>query len=773
MTSTLAHFRTISHHPYDYRHHDSLPRTYQFNQRSSSRQPYPTTLNTSNSFSSAVATPPSGAASGTYDTRETYHGESGASYSSRGLYHEDSIQSRSQLSYADMPPVHSHTPTAPGDTSSQPSRKRRRAKEPDWREFYRNGLPEEIIVIDDSPEGETLPQRTASHQTLNSNSRRLPLPVPSHPPRPGPGLQDYLECTSDHVLPPVAKKQRRNNEPANYDPVYHNIYAGSHVPHERLDNLSTSNSTISSERTTSAAHNTAATSLESIPAPASVAQTYYDENEHSGGQKRKRTTRQQVAQETRRRQEELGDACLCYQPPSKPVKKVADVPVKVIPDHTYAKATDYDDEDGHYVVAPGSDLTEQYKIIKLLGQGTFGKVVQAEDRKRRGHYVAIKVIRSVQKYRDASRIELRVLATLKANDATNRNRCIHFRECFDYRGHICIVMDLLGQSVFDFLKGNNFVPFPNSHIQSFARQLFTSVAFLHDLNLIHTDLKPENILLCSSQYQTFTYNRSIPSASTTTQRSSSTRRVLLDTEIRLIDFGSATFQDEYHSSVVSTRHYRAPEIILGLGWSYPCDIWSIGCILVELFTGDALFQTHDNLEHLAMMEAVVNQRIDSHLVQQVNRMRSNGGNAASKYFKRLKLDYPQSDTSRASRKFVKCMKRLDDIVVGHGEYYEKFRDLLKKIFVYDPARRITAKEALQHPWFKMVCSPDDGTEAIKIRQEKLRQQESFQNEQEERNAREAKRPRYAGSGGSTHDYYSGNYQHRADLGTDLAPIRLS
>jgi dual-specificity kinase len=108
--------------------------------------------------------------------------------------------------------------------------------------------------------------------------------------------------------------------------------------------------------------------------------------------------------------------------------------------------------------------------------------------------------------------------------------------------------------------------------------------------------------------------------------------VLLDTEIRLIDFGSATFQDEYHSSVVSTRHYRAPEIILGLGWSFPCDIWSIGCILVEFFTGDALFQTHDNLEHLAMMEAVCGLRIDTHLVQTVNNMsKRSGGNQASKY----------------------------------------------------------------------------------------------------------------------------------------------
>lgn len=115
------------------------------------------------------------------------------------------------------------------------------------------------------------------------------------------------------------------------------------------------------------------------------------------------------------------------------------------------------------------------QIVRLLGQGTFGKVVEARDRKH-NKAVAVKIIRSVQKYRDASRIELRVLETLKRNDEENRNRCIHLRDCFDYRGHICIVMDLLDQSVFDFLKGNGFVPFPNSQIQSFARQLFTSVA---------------------------------------------------------------------------------------------------------------------------------------------------------------------------------------------------------------------------------------------------------------------------------------------------------
>ena len=101
--------------------------------------------------------------------------------------------------------------------------------------------------------------------------------------------------------------------------------------------------------------------------------------------------------------------------------------------------------------------------------------MEAFDKKKKTK-CAVKIIRSVQKYRDASRIELRVLSTLALNDKTNRNKCIHLRDSFDFRNHICIVTDLLGQSVFDFLKGNGFVPFPSSQIQSFARQLFTSVA---------------------------------------------------------------------------------------------------------------------------------------------------------------------------------------------------------------------------------------------------------------------------------------------------------
>ncbi|KAG9246397.1 kinase-like domain-containing protein [Calycina marina] len=576
------------------------------------------------------------------------------------------------------------------ESMSKPPTKKRRA---DWGNYFANGIPKEIIVIDDTPEPEdsasVAPNRHSNHQDAHVNGRH------------------------------AAKKRKRDEAGSAYDPVYQlDRDSNSRAPRYKESH---SGSTVSTDRTTSAIHTTAATSLGSNSSNTHPnGRNNYDAQP---GQKRKRTgtaTRLQIANEAKRKEQaDKGDAFTSYKPPPNPPVKAPEVNVRKVPDLSHNQNSKVDDDDGHYIVVPDADLTDRYSVKKLLGQGTFGKVVQATDL-RRNKFVAIKIIRSVQKYRDASRIELRVLSTLKANDQENRNRCIHLRDTFDYRGHICIVMDLLGQSVFDFLKGNSFVPFPNSQIQSFARQLFTSVAFLHDLNLIHTDLKPENILLCDSAYQAFTYNRRIPSSSTTVSRHAVQRKVLLDTEIRLIDFGSATFQDEYHSSVVSTRHYRAPEIILGLGWSYPCDIWSIGCILVEFYTGDALFQTHDNLEHLAMMEAVCAGKMDPKLIQSVNAMsKRSGGNAASKWFKRLKLDYPAPETTRASKRFVKAMKKLEEIIPDNNKFCRNFLDLLRKIFIYDPNQRITAKEALQHSWFKEAAAPDDGTEAQKIRQQRL------------------------------------------------------
>ncbi|KAF8419339.1 kinase-like domain-containing protein [Tirmania nivea] len=542
--------------------------------------------------------------------------------------------------------LHSHHVSLPSSTTMgsrvvqapQANGGRPRKQPVDWNEFYKNGLPQEIITA------------------MNN--------IPRH-----------------------ADKKRRTTNTSNFEPVYPGtVYSATHTP-LAIGNASptVTASTSTAGRNSSTLISTAATSAGSSGVGTSATVAYPTGN---GAQRKRMATRSTVAAAVAAAS---GDVFGGYHPPPKPPIKAKEVYVKPIADRDQLKNVKVDDDDGHYIVQPEANLTDRYKITRLLGQGTFGKVVEAYDKERRTS-CAIKVIRSVQKYRDASRIELRVLSTLQYNDKENRNKCIHLRDCFDYRNHICIVTDLLGMSVFDFLKSNNFAPFPNSHIQSFARQLLTSVAFLHDLNLIHTDLKPENILL---------------------SRTCHSRKVLLDTEIRLIDFGSATFDDEYHSAVVSTRHYRAPEIILGLGWSYQCDIWSIGCILVEFFTGDALFQTHDNLEHLAMMQQVVGSKIDPRIVRSAV---SRGNSTAAKYFKGTKIDYPNHDTTRASKKYVSCMKKLDDIIPGTNSFQKQFLDLLKKIFIYDANKRISAKEALRHPWFR-ESQNDEGAEAARIRME--------------------------------------------------------
>ncbi|GFH13427.1 protein kinase domain-containing protein, partial [Haematococcus lacustris] len=251
-----------------------------------------------------------------------------------------------------------------------------------------------------------------------------------------------------------------------------------------------------------------------------------------------------------------------------------------------------------------------------------------------------------------------------------------------------MVFEKLGPSLFDFLRKNEYRPFPIDLVQDFARQLICSVSYLHELQLVHTDLKPENILLVSLDY----------CRAASSGRSSSTRVVPASSSIKVIDFGSATFEDQYHSSIVSTRHYRAPEVILGMGWTYPCDLWSVGCIIIELLTGDALFQTHENLEHLAMMEQVLGP-IPESLIQRSNKI-------CSKYFVNNRLCWPDTSTTKKSVKAVKKLTGLRRLILEHGDssavpHLDLLVDLLTELLRYEPEQRISASAALQHPFFQV------------------------------------------------------------------------
>ena len=115
--------------------------------------------------------------------------------------------------------------------------------------------------------------------------------------------------------------------------------------------------------------------------------------------------------------------------------------------------------------------------------------------------------------------------------------------------------------MFDFLKDNNYSPYPLEHVRQISYELCLSVSFLHANRLTHTDLKPENILFYSSDF----YKDFPPQSDSQDRQQSRKVRILKDPEIRLIDFGSTTFDHEHHSTIVQTRHYRAPEVVMELG----------------------------------------------------------------------------------------------------------------------------------------------------------------------------------------------------------------
>jgi len=318
-------------------------------------------------------------------------------------------------------------------------------------------------------------------------------------------------------------------------------------------------------------------------------------------------------------------------------------------------------------------------------------VLECWDRHER-EYVAVKVVRThpKDKYSHAARLEIEVLETLRRLDPGAVHHCVRLRRHFMHRGHVCMAFDRLGSSLYDFLRRNSYHPFRVDLVADFGRQLLDAMQFMHAQGLVHTDLKPENILLHDSSYD----------KQPTAPGSKVLTRVPHSSAVWLIDFGSATWDERYHSTVVSTRHYRAPEVILGMGWSFPCDVWSLGCILVELLTGEALFQTHENLEHLAMMEAVVGPIPPAVIARSDEHSR--------KYFRDppTQLRWPEGSSSRDSVRAVRKLRSLGEIVRQAGVppgLASSLTDLLASMLRYDPGRRITAAQALRHAFFNNVA----------------------------------------------------------------------
>lgn len=351
---------------------------------------------------------------------------------------------------------------------------------------------------------------------------------------------------------------------------------------------------------------------------------------------------------------------------------------------------------------------DRYRVVRDVGMGTFGRVVQCEDLRRDLHrdggdfrgspgswrrrrdgrdgvpsVVAIKIVRNVRRYHESALIEADICERVgREQQRQNRDFCARMLDRFGMpSGHYCLVFECLGQSLYDFTKRHDYQPFPMYCVRDFARQLLEALDFLRGFGLIHTDLKPENILLSTNEETTY---RSWDGA---------TLRVPASTKVKVIDFGGATYDNEKKSTTVNTRQYRAPEVILGWGWSFPSDLWSAGCIISELYEGELLFATHDNAEHLALIERAVGPFRRDLLDRSTNSL-------ADECFDSRGWHRIGGVLSSRSIEHVREMRPIDELISEHDRPSGLGR-LLRSLLTIDPHKRATAREALMCPFFQV------------------------------------------------------------------------
>lgn len=289
--------------------------------------------------------------------------------------------------------------------------------------------------------------------------------------------------------------------------------------------------------------------------------------------------------------------------------------------------------------------TKYVPPIRPIGRGAYGIVCAAMNSQTREE-VAIKKIGSAFDNRIDAKRTLREIKLLRHMDHENIiaiKDIIHppQRENFN---DVYIVYELMDTDLQQIVRSTQ--PLTDDHCQYFLYQILRGLKFVHSAHVLHRDLKPSNLLLNSN------------------------------CDLKIGDFGLArtTSETDFMTEYVVTRWYRAPELLLNCSeYTAAIDIWSVGCILGEIVTREPLFPGRDYVHQLRLITELIGSPDDTSL----GFLRSDN---ARRYVKQL----PQYPRQRFSARFP-------NMSIGAV-------DLLEKMLVFDPSRRITVDEALCHPY---------------------------------------------------------------------------
>ena len=356
----------------------------------------------------------------------------------------------------------------------------------------------------------------------------------------------------------------------------------------------------------------------------------------------------------------------------------------------------------HIEVDFGTALGDEgnYIVEEVFGDGASGRVLGC--REESGKLVAVKVARPGRRQRRHAETEVAMLQKLQRQNRELAHRhVVRLLDTFEHdETFYCIVMEPLAMSLRGLLQEGDGGLYM-ADIRSTAYQLTNCLAFFQSMGLAHGDLKCTNVMLRKGDYELRPHPR-------LGDPDCMAPRPAWPFEVVVIDFGLANVtepdtspeaflftRDERQergkgrSLRVGARHIRAPEVVLGLdlrGCAH--DMWSLGCLLATLYTGDRLFPVHDEMEHLAAMEHITGLCIPRYMANGVAERILEKGVTFDPVGRLL---WPDDDEAQRQVEHVQHMPVLQEFVLDRHHHFLSFVQGLLQI---DPEKRFSPEMAL-------------------------------------------------------------------------------
>jgi hypothetical protein len=308
------------------------------------------------------------------------------------------------------------------------------------------------------------------------------------------------------------------------------------------------------------------------------------------------------------------------------------------------------DEHGHYISHTYDHILYRYKTLDILGKGSYGTVLKCYDLKHK-YECALKIVKSTHKYKDSMRKEMCILQRLNDTYEKYKDKGItpklftNFLKTFLWRGHGIIVFQLYNKDLYHSHIGK----VNRAELKIIMRDLFGALIFMKRSKVIHCDLKPENIM--------FLDNHSF--------------------HVVIGDFGLSKINDQNKPQTdfnVQTCWYRSPEVVMHIPYSYECDLWSIGAILIELIIDFPIFKANTDKDLYYLFIKLI------------------GDNPGSMVIVNPEL---RNFTIMGEHR-IKLDKHIDKVVMLLNKYiYKGADDLINGIIVWDPKKRLSLEKCFE------------------------------------------------------------------------------